>query len=69
MIWIVSWGDSSEIRAQLYCWEGNLDLSFCCDDVKDGLDKLRDDQRLDVYLRLKSVAFCRAALPLLLIGL
>lgn len=74
MIWIVFWCDSSEIRAQLYCWEESLDLSFFYDDIKDALDKPWGDQRLDLrclYLRWrsrKSVALCRSAQPLLLIG-
>ncbi len=47
---------------------------FFSDDLKNALDKLWDDQRLDLrclYLRWrsrKSVVLCRAALPLLLIG-
>ncbi len=74
MIWIDFVDDSREIRAQLYFWEGSLDLCFFSDDLKNALDKLWDDQTLDLcclYLRWrrrKSVVLCRAALTLLLSG-
>lgn len=37
MIWTVFWHDSSEIRAQLYCWEERLDLCFFYGDIKDAV--------------------------------
>ncbi len=40
MIWIDFVDDSREIRAQLYFWEGSLDLCFFSDDLKNALDKL-----------------------------